>query len=267
MADLDYIIHQIRSEIKVNPSNGHGTCSIRGTARLGKISISTLVESLQTGDRIKPSKLCQYLIRQGFDSDRIINFGKTGIPDLAVAAILEYYAYEAGERSTKQAMLVCRAFLRVGVRSWMQDLAGYQKPIDQKIDIREFVIKQLPETPKKWERRFKPEFWGALERLYGLKREKRACAIFINHWVYNYFPSEVLDRIDEINPLDSKGYRPNKNHQHFHDALDKALDMQISLVTCNLIKAESRKHFKELMRSAKRYKFTMTNLNALQGSN
>jgi hypothetical protein len=34
MADIEYIKHQIITEIKVDELTGKGTCSIRGTARL-----------------------------------------------------------------------------------------------------------------------------------------------------------------------------------------------------------------------------------------
>lgn len=213
MANLNYIIHQLRSEIKVDDT-GKGTCSIRGTARLADVSPGGLTDSLKTGVQLERSKLAAYLIQQGFDGVQLANFGQTGIPDMAVGAILEYYAFEAGRYCNEQSKLVYRAMGRIGVRARMQDVTGYQKPSQEKIDVDNFVIRQLPVIPKKWETRFKPEFWVALESLYGLTREKRACAMFISHWVYKYFPKEVLARIEEINPINESGTRKNCIHQH-----------------------------------------------------
>ena len=65
----------------------------------------------------------------------------------------------------------------------MQDITGYQKPNREEINFKEFLEKQLPYTPKKWECKFKPEFWTALEKLYGLKRGQQACGSFISHWI------------------------------------------------------------------------------------
>jgi hypothetical protein len=253
--NIDYIVHQIRTEIKVD-KEGKGICSIRGVARLADVSVSTLIESFSM-DRINTSKLAQSLIQQDFNP---FGFSLNGVPDMAVAGILEYYAFDAGKHCKSQAQLVYRAFSRIGVRAWMQDISGYKKTIEQPLDIREFVIKQLPATPKKWETKYKPEFWLALENLYGLKQGQWACSGFIQTWIYDYFPKEVMERVNEVN-----GSRKNRIHQHFTDTLDKALDMQISLVICNLIKAKNKYHFKRLMKAAKRYKFTETNLKALQG--
>jgi hypothetical protein len=261
MADIEYIKHQIRTEIKVDELTGKGTASIRGTARLADVNDSTLVRAFK-GAAIKPGKLAEILIQQGFD---VLSFAEKGIPDIAVAFIVKYYAYLAGERCTDLAKQIDMAFTGIGVRAWMQDVVGYKKPTEEKIDFEAFLIKQLPYEAKKWEAKFKPEFWEALENLYGLKRGQQACGKFISHWIYKYFPKEVLERVAEINPLDEKGTRKNRIHQHFDDVLSKALDMQISLVICNLIKAKNKYHFKRLMSSAKRYKFTFDNLKELSG--
>jgi hypothetical protein len=256
--NIDYIVHQIRTEIKVD-KEGKGVCSIRGAARLADVSESSIRRALE-GAVLEPSKMATFLIGQGFEGAVLEIFNQTGIPDMVVGAILEYYAFEAGRYCNEQAKLVYRAFARIGIRAWMQDISGYQKPIEQPLDIREFVIKQLPATPKKWETKYKPEFWLALENLYGLKQGQWACSGFIQTWIYDYFPKEVMERVNEVNSS-----RKNRIHQHFTDTLEKALDMQISLVICNLIKAKNKYHFKRLMKAAKRYKFTETNLKALQG--
>lgn len=257
--------HQFRTEVKVD-SNGVGRASIRGVARLADVNDGGLSKSLKTGAELEPSKLAVFLMQQGFEGADLAKFSETGIPDLAIASILEYYAFEAGRYCSDNAKIVYRAFARMGIRTWMQRLVNWQ-PQGTTTDLREFVIQQLPATPKAWQCRFKPEFWAALERLYGLKQNKRACGMFISHWVYGYFPVEVRDRIDEINPRIETGRRKNLIHPHFDDVLEKALEMQISLVTSNLIRAKSRNHFKRLMKQARRYSFTLKNLQQINRGN
>lgn len=260
-ASIDLAEHQFRTEVTVD-KDGIGRASIRGVSRLAGVDDESISKALRTAD-LTPSKLSVFLTQQGFDSADQTNWKSTGIPDLAVASILEYYAFEAGRYCTDNAKLVYRAFARMGVRVWMQKLVNWQ-PASTPLDIREFIISQLPESPKKWQCRFKAEFWAALERLYGLKQGQQACGMFISHWVYGYFPVEVRERINEINPQ-VNGFRKVRIHQHFEDVLERALEMQISLVTANLIRAKSRSRFKRLMKQHRRYSFTLQNLQLIGG--
>lgn len=50
---------------------------------------------------------------------------------MGVAAVIEYYAFDAGRYCKEQARLVCKAFNRIGVRAWMQDITGWTKPATQ----------------------------------------------------------------------------------------------------------------------------------------
>ena len=55
------------------------------------------------------------------------NWSETGIPDIAIAFILEYYAYECREdRRKEQAKKFCRAFRAIGFRAWAQQQLGWQ---------------------------------------------------------------------------------------------------------------------------------------------
>ncbi|YAF99117.1 MAG: hypothetical protein AB3A66_29470 (plasmid) [Nodularia sp. CChRGM 3473] len=121
------VIDQIKQEITVD-SNGQGRASIRATARLASIDATGLVRSLKTAVDNSRSKLVEKLIRKGFEGVEILGWSQSGIPDVAVAAILHYYGYEAGKRCTEQARLACEAFESIGVRAWMQDITGWTKP-------------------------------------------------------------------------------------------------------------------------------------------
>jgi hypothetical protein len=125
--EVTQIIEQIKEEIEVD-ANGRGKASIRATARLADIDATGLARSLKTAVDNSPSKLAQKLINKGFEGVDILDWSQSGIPDVAVAAILHYYGYEAGKRCSEQARFACEAFESVGVRAWMQDITGWTKP-------------------------------------------------------------------------------------------------------------------------------------------
>ena len=117
---LAQTLESLKSEITVN-ENGIGYVSIRGVARLAGVKHSTLIESFSSG-RISVSKLQQSLIDKGFN---VVAFSETGIPDKALACILEYYTFDAGKRCTEIAELSYRAFATIGIRYWLQKSVGY----------------------------------------------------------------------------------------------------------------------------------------------
>ena len=71
------------------------------------------------------------LVSKGFEAVEILGWSQSSIPDVAVAAILHYYDYEAGKRCSEQVRLACEAFESIGVRAWMQDIMGWTKPATQ----------------------------------------------------------------------------------------------------------------------------------------
>ncbi|MBD2492450.1 hypothetical protein [Aulosira sp. FACHB-615] len=128
--EIAQIIDQIKQEITVD-ANGQGKASIRATARLADINDAGLLRSLKTAADISHSKLVEKLVRKRFECADILGWSQSGIPDVAVAAILHYYGFEAGKRCSQQARLACEAFESIGVRAWMQDIMGWIKPTTQ----------------------------------------------------------------------------------------------------------------------------------------
>ncbi|MGF1938803.1 MAG: hypothetical protein RM347_031335 [Nostoc sp. ChiQUE02] len=120
------IIEQIKQEIEVD-TNGQAKASLRATARLAGVSDKAIGKALESAN-LEPSKLAQMLMQQSFDAANLTDWRTSGIPDTAIAIILEYYAYEAGRYCTKQARLVCRSFNTIGIRAWIQDKLGWTKP-------------------------------------------------------------------------------------------------------------------------------------------
>ncbi|MEG4149394.1 hypothetical protein [Microcoleus sp. Pol12B5] len=106
---------EIRNEFRIG-ADGKAFVSIRGAARIADINDKTLGDSLKTAAGINPSKLAQSLTDSGFEP---AGFSETGIPDIALAIVLKYYAYKA-KRTTEQAEQFYDAMSAVGIRTWIQ---------------------------------------------------------------------------------------------------------------------------------------------------
>lgn len=157
MSSLTQIIEEIRNELRIE-SNGTAYCSIRGAARLIDIDESVLRYQLnltnKTAGKNLP-KLAESIVEQEFD---MREFTQIGIPDLALAEIVYYYAHEAGKSCTKQAKLADKAFRALGIRAWIHEELGWRMtPPSQesqippklnqylkRIDMAHDVLKQVP---------------------------------------------------------------------------------------------------------------------------
>lgn len=65
---------------------------------------------------------------QGSEGVNLKTFKEQGVPDIAIATIVDHYAFDAGRYCTEEARLCLRAFNAIGIRSWIQELTGYNKP-------------------------------------------------------------------------------------------------------------------------------------------
>lgn len=198
--------------------------------------------------------MAKLLIQQGFEP---VAFSTESVPDIAVAIIVKYYAWMAGDYCNDYAKSMDLALSAVGIRTMIQKTVGIP---EVKVETRfetfdECLIRQMPQIAAKWEVKFEKEFWAGLENTYGLVQKQRVCSMFIATYIYGYFPPELRDRLDEINPVKESGYRKNKQHQHFDGNLLEMLQRHIRVVTLNLIKANSKAEFKTLMRKVPKFNF------------
>lgn len=107
-----------RKEFRVN-GDGIVVASMRGVARICDVNASSLTRSLQ--DTLKPSKLGKMLKDKGFEPAELL---KNGFSDLAVAIVVEYYAFEAGHYCTEQAKAFYRTFANIGIRAFFKEWLG-----------------------------------------------------------------------------------------------------------------------------------------------
>ena len=117
-SQLTEVLQGIRSEIKVD-TEGKASITKYGLAKLIGVSKDNLI-----GDRIA-KKLAEMLTELGFElGDRMF---ENGVPDVAVACIIKYYALYA-QRTTENAKILLDAFSAVGIRVWFQEMVGFEKP-------------------------------------------------------------------------------------------------------------------------------------------
>jgi hypothetical protein len=122
--NLAQVLESLKNEIKVD-SNGRGFVTIRGAARLAGVNNMALTRAFSPDDFLT-SKLAQSLTNKGFSVE---TFSSQGIPDKALACILEYYTFDAGKRCTEIAELTYRTFATIGVRSWLHKSVGYVETV------------------------------------------------------------------------------------------------------------------------------------------
>jgi hypothetical protein len=116
-SQLTEVLQGIRSEIKVD-TDGKASISKYGLAKLIGVSKDNLI-----GDRIA-KKLAEMLMELGFElGDRMF---ENGVPDIAVACIVKYYALYA-QRTTENAKILLDAFSAVGIRVWFQEMVGFER--------------------------------------------------------------------------------------------------------------------------------------------
>jgi hypothetical protein len=128
--DIEQIESAIKSEITID-DQGRGTVTIRGAARLLGVSDTALHSQLK-GANLDGSKMVTMLACVGFGGANLDEFSESGIPDTALAVIGNYYAMMAGRYCTEKARMFAMVMGAVGVRAWMQKVAGWESvtPVD-----------------------------------------------------------------------------------------------------------------------------------------
>ena len=273
---IEEIERELSKEVRCD-DKGRGFYTVRGAARIAGIDHSGLSKVLSLGGDLGKSKLGSFLISQGVDPGDLASWKETGIPDLVVHMILEYFTYEAGRYRTEKATAVCRFVGRWGIRDLSHKVTGWRpgkkEPSKDEVQayvdavLQQLLEEQIPEKATTWQCRYTKRFWSALENLYGLHQGDRGCAGFINGHIYGYFPKEVRDRLDIINPLLENGTRANRQHQHFDDTLLELLKVQISKVTWLLEASQDVKAFKKSMKKVKKLTFDIDATKLLRGVN
>ena len=137
------VLQQIEQEIEID-AQGRGKASIRATSRLAGVSDMALRKAFNSAN-LEPNELAKKLMEPGFDAANQNYWSKSGIPDIAISIILEYYALDARRYCTEQAKLTYKAFATTGIRSWMQHIKGWQT-LKQEVSDCQPTVKDISEA-------------------------------------------------------------------------------------------------------------------------
>ena len=119
------IFENIQKELRIDAVTGVGYCSIRGAATIAGVDQESVRKALKTGADLEPSKLAESLVEKGFKGADLTAFVQTGIPDLALAGILEYYAMYAGRYCNPTARAAYSSFAAIGIRTVIQNVCNH----------------------------------------------------------------------------------------------------------------------------------------------
>lgn len=119
MTELSHIPSDFRKEFSID-GKGRVSASRKAIARLAGVSpnaIRKLLTRITEGNQIESRHLASFTGK---------GFGEGNLPDILAAAIISYYAYEAGRYCTEKAKDVAFAFQAIGFRTWVQQELGWK---------------------------------------------------------------------------------------------------------------------------------------------
>lgn len=156
------------------------------------------------------------------------------------------------------ANLLIRGFARIGIIALIDEATGYQ---DQraKDDLTRLLTLYVQEAFRPYVGKFTNEFFKELYRVYGWEykagntQSPRYVGKFINKYIYQALPPNVLPKLQELNPINAKGQRPRKHFQHLTGMVgDPHVDKQLAVVTTllRLTPDKSPQAFDDLYRRA-----------------
>lgn len=113
--------------------------------------------------------------------------------------------------------ILMMAFARVGITALIYEQLGFEK-FKNPDAFRILVESHLSEEIRKWSKEFPDEFFWQLDRIYGNERTTSRnrplyYANFIRKYIYKPIQGgEVLKKLDEMIPKDSKGRKTKRLH-------------------------------------------------------
>lgn len=149
-----------------------------------------------------------------------------------------------------------RGFARVGIIALIDEATGFQDD-RAKDELTRLLAAYVQEVFRPYVSKFPNEFFKELYRVYGWEykpgntQSPRYVGKFINKYIYQALPPNVLPRIQELNPINAKGQRPRKNFQHLTGIVGEPhLDKQLAVVTTLLKLSDNPTGFDEIYQRA-----------------
>jgi hypothetical protein len=158
--------------------------------------------------------------------------------------------------SAEAADVLLRGLTGVAIIALVDEATGYQEERARR-ELQQILEAYVQPEFRKWVRKFPPEFFQEIYRLQGWEfrpgTSKRTPHVgkLIKHYIYEQLPPGVLAELERLNPVNSKGRRPRKHHQHLTETTgNEHLDRQISHVSMLMRISRNLPEFEEFFARA-----------------
>lgn len=149
-----------------------------------------------------------------------------------------------------KAELLLSGFASVGIIALIDEVTGYQD-MRSKDALQKILSAYISPELLPWTRRFPPEFYKQLFRVYGWEflplsvKKPKAVGSLTNKLIYEKLPQGVLEELKAKNPKNENGNRNYKHHQFLSEEIGNPhLEKQILKVTTLLQVSNSKEEFK-----------------------
>lgn len=187
-------------------------------------------------------------IASGYQAETLVDLCSA----IATAERAGKLQYQQKKVIAGRAFILMAAFSKVGVVALVDEATGYQ--YDRARDELQVILKAyISKGLLPWSKRFPPEFFNQLFRLYGWElrddgKRPHPVAHFIKEYVYGRLPRGVLEELERRNPPVQNGRRRHKHHQFLTpDTGHEHLDRQIMTVSMFLTAAGDMNEFRRLL--------------------
>lgn len=200
-------------------------------------------------------QVIQYL---GKNSGKSYGYEATIIPEICKVYL---DARKAGVLTPSQlptaekAEIILHSLAKVGIIALVDAASGYEKDREndelQKL-FEKFIAKEL----QPWTKRFPPEYFENIKRIYGLSHLKRSPSFaghLINRYIYSEISEDVLEELKRKNPVTDSGRRKHAHHQFLtHDVGHPALNKQILKINTLMSASDTKEEFESLFEKTRR---------------
>lgn len=144
------------------------------------------------------------------------------------------------QKYADQAGIILRSIAKVGIIALIDEATGYQA-YRQEDELQKFLQQYISKELSAWVRRFPPEYYQEIYRLYGWNYDeyntKRPGVIgkITNNIIYDRLAPYIRKELEKINPKNESGNRSNKHHQYLtqdigHPALSQHMHLVINFM-------------------------------------
>lgn len=146
--------------------------------------------------------------------------------------------------------VLMRGLAHVGIIALVDEATGYQD-IKTQGELNQILEMYVQEELRPYLSKFPNTFFKEVFKLYGwayrVGSNKRPPVVgkFINKYIYEALPPNVLPKIQELNPVTDKGWRRWKNFQFLAETGNEHVDRQITAVVTLMRISDSMREFEQ----------------------